>query len=76
MPISALQVAGISSSESRSCDYISPPCIYAFRTLYFYFLHGKLNRYDDDDVNDLAIMNYLRYGMKFIIFYVNNRLDT
>ena len=38
MPISALQVAGVSPSESRSCDYISPPCIYVFRTtLYFYF---------------------------------------
>ena len=37
MPISALQVAGINPSESRSCDYISPPCIYAFRTtLYLY----------------------------------------
>ena len=35
--MSALQVAGINPSESRSCDYTAPPCIYAFRTtLYFY----------------------------------------
>ena len=51
MPRSALQVAGISPSESRSCDYISPPCINAFRTtLYFYVLYGKFSTYDDDDI--------------------------
>ena len=27
-------------------------------------------------INDLAIMNYLGYGMKSIIFNVYNRLDT
>ena len=51
-PISALQVAGISPSESRSCDYISPPCIYASRTtLYFYFYMASSIHisYDDDD---------------------------
>ena len=51
MSISALQVTGISPSGSRSCDYISSPCIYAFRTtLYFFlFLHGKFQiQYNDE----------------------------
>ena len=44
VPISALQVTGISPSGSRSCDYISSPCIDAFRTtLYFYFYMASSN---------------------------------
>ena len=56
MSISALQVAGISPIEIRSCDFISPSCItLQEQHCIFIFLHGKFNTFDDDDDDDVVL---------------------
>ena len=59
MPISALQVTGISPSESRSCDYISSPCVEQRCTFFYFYMASSIHDDDDGILYDQIEMKYI-----------------